>query len=264
MRPLCRAAVVALGVAACAAASDIGGIEFFGYGDLDRAAIRESLPLREGSPWLEENREALRNSVKDQVGTDPADMAVTCCDESGNRWIYIGLGREVGPGIGFLDAPHGAIRLSEELLLLYERLEKALIAAVERGGEAIREDVSRGYALTRDPAAQAIELQIRDYALTHDAKIFRALRDSSDARHRAIAAEAAGYAEHSAEQVAALCRAVRDSSADVRNNAIRALRVLASSDVELAAPIPASLFLDLLSSGVWADRNKSVAVLASR
>ena len=107
MRPLCRAAVVALGVAACAAASDIGGIEFFGYGDLDRAAIRESLPLREGSPWLEENREALRNSVKDQVGTDPADMAVTCCDESGNRWIYIGLGREVGPGIRFLDAPHG-------------------------------------------------------------------------------------------------------------------------------------------------------------
>ena len=49
----------------------------------------------------------------------------------------------------------------------------------------------------------------------------------------------------------------------MRNNAIRALGVLASSDVELAAPIPASLILDLLSSGVWADRNKSVAVLAS-
>ena len=68
--------------------------------------------------------------------------------------------------IDFLDEPVQAVRLPQELLLLHADLEKALIDAVERGGEAIQEDRSRGYALTRDPTAQTVELQIRATPLT--------------------------------------------------------------------------------------------------
>ena len=258
----CAAVTIALAVT-CVADSRIGGIEFFGYGGLDLAAIRRALPLSEGDRWADDNREILRESVRAVAGTDATDIAVVCCDEDGDRWIYVGLAGSTSKRIHFLDEPVQPVRLAQELLLLHAKLEKTLITAVERGGEAIQEDGSRGYALTRDATARSLELQIRKYALANGPQVFAALTDSSDALHRAIAAQTAGYAEHTAEQVHVLSRAIRDPDRVVRNNAIRALAVLASSDVELAAPIDASLFTDLLFSGTWADRHKSVAVLRS-
>ncbi len=247
----------------CSAESRIGGIEFFGYGGLDVAAIRSGLPLNEGTPWVEENRRVLREFVKVSVGTDATDIAVVSCDEGGDRWVYIGLQGGTSKAIRFLDEPAGALRLPQELLQINARLESALRSAVERGGDAVQEDRSRGYALTNDPSARSLELKMRDYALERAPQIFAVLADSSDAQHRAIAAEAAGYAEHTATQVHVLSRATRDPNRTVRNNAIRALSVLAGSDIELAVPIEAFLFIELLSSGSWEDRNKSVAVLLS-
>ncbi len=247
----------------CSAESRIGGIEFFGYGGLDVGEIRSALPLNEGTPWVEENRRVLREFVKVSLGTDATDIAAACCDEGGDRWVYIGLHGGTSKTIRFLDEPAGALRLPQELLQISARLEGALRAAVERGGDAIQEDRSRGYALTNNPSARSVELEMREYALGRAPQIFAVLADSSDAQHRAIAAEAAGYAEHTATQVHVLSRATRDPNRTVRNNAIRALAVLAGSDIGLAVPIEASLFIELLSSGSWEDRNKSVAVLLS-
>lgn len=252
---------VLLALSPCRAESRIGGIEFFGYGGLDVGAIRSRLPLSEGDPWTDESRDVLRTFVKASVGTDSTDVAVVCCDESGDRWIYVGLEGATSKPIRFLDEPTGDLRLPEELLRINARLESALQAAVERGGDAVQEDRSRGYALTSDPHARSVEMELRRYALEHGEHIYATLAGSSNARHRAIAAEAAGYAEHSAAQIAALSRATRDPDKTVRNNAIRALAVLAGSSLEMAAPIEASLFTALLSSGDWADRNKAVAVL---
>jgi hypothetical protein len=47
----------------------------------------------------------------------------------------------------------------------------------------------------------------------------------------------------------------------VRNNALRALGVLARSDKRIAAGIPASNFVAMLNSGIWTDRNKGAALL---
>jgi hypothetical protein len=92
--------------------------------------------------------------------------------------------------------------------------------------------------------------------LKHEDELLRALELSSDASQRETAADALGYARQSSKQVLALVRACRDSNAGVRNNAIRALGVLASSNKEVAKQIPAEVFIDMMKSGLWTDRNK--------
>jgi hypothetical protein len=47
----------------------------------------------------------------------------------------------------------------------------------------------------------------------------------------------------------------------VRNNAVRALGVLAQSNPRIANQVPAAGFVDLLNSGSWTDRNKGGYVL---
>ncbi|MCW5982416.1 MAG: hypothetical protein KIT09_30295 [Bryobacteraceae bacterium] len=74
-----------------------------------------------------------------------------------------------------------------------------------------------------------------------------------------MAADALGYARQSRTQILALARAARDPDDEVRNNATRALSVLASSG--LAIPIPTDTFIEMLNSGRWTDRNKATALL---
>ena len=260
-RALYATALLALGT--CSAQSRIGGIEFFGYDGVDVRALRSSLPLDEGAAWKEESRRVLRDYIEGSLGADATDIADVCCDEQGDRWVYVGLRGRTTKTIRFLDEPTHDLRLPRELLEINTRLDNALRAAVERGGDGIQEDRSHGYALRGDPGARSVELELRDYALAHGPQIFAVLANSSDARHRAIAAEAVGYAKHTAAQVAALSRATRDPDSTVRNNAVRALAVLADSGIELAAPIEASLFTELISSGSWHDRNKSTGALLS-
>jgi hypothetical protein len=52
-----------------------------------------------------------------------------------------------------------------------------------------------------------------------------------------------------------------DPDDSVRNNAVRALAVLAQSSSAMAARIPASGFIDMLNSGTWVDRNKGAFLL---
>jgi hypothetical protein len=49
--------------------------------------------------------------------------------------------------------------------------------------------------------------------------------------------------------------------AEMRNNSVRALGVLASSSERVSAWIPAEDFARMLNSGVWTDRNKAGLLL---
>jgi hypothetical protein len=144
---------------------------------------------------------------------------------------------------------------------LRDESDKAMTDAVLKGRSA--EDRSNGYGLMDDPQARKKQLEIRDYALGNEALIFRVLKSSSDARHRAIAAEALGYGRQSGEQVDALVMACLDPDAGVRNDAIRALAVLAGARAELAQRIPVGPFIQLLRSGSWTDHNKASGLLVA-
>jgi hypothetical protein len=111
------------------------------------------------------------------------------------------------------------------------------------------------------PPARTIALKMRQYALTHEDELQSVLMSASDPQQRAIAAEVLGYARQSPQQMVALEKAARDSNDDVRDNSVRALAVLASSNVRVAKAIPTEAFIEMIRSGIWTDRNKASFLL---
>jgi hypothetical protein len=257
-----RAIFFLLAVVALSAADRIAFIDFYGGKGVDTEAVRRALPAHEGDPFVaRQTKGAFGQAVLRATGHDATEIAAVCCDPNGDTYIFIGLAGETSKRFATYPTPTGAARLSKELLSLEKSLDEASLAAVRKGGEAAAEDDSEGYAISHDPAARALELRLRAYALEHEDELFRVLESSSDAAQRQIAAGGLGYARQSTRQIAALVHASRDPNADVRNDAIRALGVLLRANPALTPQVPSDTFIEMLSSGIWVDRNKSCSVV---
>ena len=271
MKSACSALAMLILVAIGAAqpsASDrrlLGEIDFFGYKGLDIAAVRAALPFHEGDnfPPAKIKSDALKRQVSAAIerviGRDPTDVAFVCCDAKQNYMVYIGLPGESYQALAFDPPPTGDVRFPKDAVKLREAMEDAWTRAVMSGHAT--EDDSEGYTLTNDPKARRAELAIRDYALQHEDLVLRVLTSSSDARHRAIAAQMVGYGRQSDRQVDALVHASLDADDGVRNDAVRALEVLATGKSAAAQRIPVEPFLRLMRSGAWSDHNKASLVL---
>ena len=260
---------IAVGTAPTAARDNrlLGEIDFFGYKGLDTAAVRGALPLHEGDPFPPpkvrgaELKAQITRAVQQVIGREPTDMAFICCDAKQNAAVFIGLPGESYRELTFNAAPTGSVRFPKGAVKLSDDLEAAWANAVMNGHAT--EDDSQGYALTNDPKARKTELAMRDYALQHEELILQVLTSSSDAEHRGVAAQMLGYGRQSDQQVEALVHASLDADAGVRNNAERALEVLAGAKPEVARQVPAEPFIRLLRSGSWLDHNKASLVLVA-
>jgi hypothetical protein len=246
----------------------LGEIDFFGYKGIDLAAVRSALPFREGELFppaktksADELKRQVSEAIKRVIGRPPTDVALVCCDSKQNDMVYIGLPGESYQALTFDPAPAGPVRFPKAALALREEMDKAWINAVMKGHAT--EDDSEGFTLTNDPKAKRVQLAIREYALHNEALILQVLASSSDAWHRAVAAQMLGYGRQSGEQVDALVRASLDANDGVRNDAVRALEVLAGAKPDLAKRIPAESFIRLLRSGTWLDHNKASLVLVA-
>lgn len=257
-----RLVATLLSVAACAAQPTIRAIDFFAYTGVDIDELRSNLSIRPGDPWTSETNQVLRSELQELLGRGPSDVTAVCCDENGKRLVYIGLADGSGARLRLNPEPTEPLELDADLVLLYDRFEEAVRQAVSRGEGLVVEDRSLGYPLSDDTDVRALEQRIREYARSNSSQLLAVCRKSSNARHRGIAIDAIGYGAHSADQIEALTHSALDPDPTVRNNAIRALSVLASSQVELQAPIPYAVFVDLLASSVREDRTKSVVLLA--
>jgi hypothetical protein len=242
----------------------VGSIDFYGYDGLDLDRVRAVLPLREGDKLSRDARDktidAIKRAVKQTLGREPSDVATLCCDERVSLQIYIGLLAARAQHIHYNPAPHGSISLPPIAIKVFTEADEALSNAIGRG--VFGHDSSKGYALSLDPEARAKQLALHDYAARNASLLRRVLKSAQDAGQRRIAAEMVGYTGVSREQLSALVRASRDVDADVRNNALRALGVLASSNPRVVARLPSESFIELLNSGIWTDRNKSALVLS--
>ena len=243
------------------AAPRIATIEFFGHKAVDVAAVRAALPIHEGDEWSESVNPRVRESVARTIGEEPTDVAAVCCTSDGGLLLFIGIRGESSKTFSYGPAPTGDARVSTELGQLDERLGRAFEAAVRKGGDAAREDDSKGYALTKDPETRSLQLTLRRYALAHEPELLRVLTSSSETAQRAIASQALGYARQSSRQLDVLTRAARDPDENVRNNATRAMWVLARANKTLARQIQPDAFIEMLNSGIWTDRNKGTLVL---
>jgi hypothetical protein len=103
---------------------------------------------------------------------------------------------------------------------------------------------------------------MRVYAAQRGPEIEKVLRNSADPRQREASANLLGYADRSDAQIRSLGEAANDADDGVRNDAVRALAVLASArNAPLLKGDPAP-FIEMLFSGRWTDRNKGSFLLA--
>ena len=242
----------------------IGFIAFFGYSGLNLDQIGPALPIRAGDPFKgsSKTREAINKAVTSVVGRPPTDVAPVCCDAQGNYMIFIGLPGASIKEVKINPVPHGNTRFPPEIVKLYDQTMDASSASVLQGDS--REDSSKGYSLSiSDTKLRAKQLEVRAYAIRHEKLIRDVLAQSSEAKQRIVAAYLLGYARQSPAQIRSLVHASHDADDIVRNNATRALSVLAESGPQVAAQIPAAGFITMLSSGSWTDRNKAGAVVTS-
>ena len=236
----------------------ISTVDFYGYRGIDPEPIRKAIlagPM-EASDAL---KQRVRSIVREFTGRDATGVTIVCCDQSGDSALFVGLPGSSSQTFRLNPPPRGDARLSPEILALHARREKTEQAAIQRG--ASEEDRTQGYSLDQDPASRALQLRVRQYALAHEAEVLNVLANSKDSEQRAIAAEVLGYVKRSPAQVAALVHASRDPGNAVRNNATRALGLIAEADPALARQIPAAPFIEMLRSGVWEDRNKATFLL---
>jgi hypothetical protein len=240
----------------------IGEIEFFGYSHLKLDRIKAALPLHEGDVIaiadIPAAREKIKESVKREVGREPTDIPFNCCDNHGNLVIYIGLPGEASRSTAHNPRPRGSARLPQSILILYDREMNLTREAVQKQPG---EDTSKGYGLAAYRPMRETQLAIREYAIANELLIRRVLKSSAEAKQRQVAAHALGYGRQSRTQISALVHASRDEDDAVRNNAIRALGVLASSRETISGRIPAKPFAQMLNSGIWSDRNKAGRLL---
>jgi len=165
--------LVLLGAVQAIASDRIGDIEFFGYKGLDIAKIREALPVHKGDEFSDATKKQVSQAVADAIGKEVTDLAAICCDEQGNRLLFIGLPSASYKSFVYNPEPKGNERLSSYIMNLYGRLDHALEAAVRRGGQAAEEDDSNGYALVKDPAARSLQLAVRQWAIKNERELLR-------------------------------------------------------------------------------------------
>lgn len=241
----------------------VGEIEFYGYSHLQLDRIKAALPIHEGDvitiPAFPAAKEKISQSVKRELGRDATDVSFTCCNRRAQLMIYVGLPGDSSRRLPYNPSPRGSARLPRRILDLYDRAMDLTREAVQKQPG---EDTSRGYGLAAYRPLRDTQLAMRELAIHNELLIRGVMKSSAEPNERRAAAYALEYAHQSRAQISALVQASRDADDTVRNNAVRALGVLASSNERVAAWIPAKNFVRLLNSGVWEDRNKAGLLLA--
>jgi len=247
----------------------IGIIDFYGLRHLSERQVRSALPLREGDPAPESDEAASRVKalIKQRLGALPGVKAVeveaVCCD-AGRLVVYVGIVEAGARSDVFARPPAGTVRLPDDIAAAGEAFEKAFEAAVLSGETG--EDDLQGHSLSSNAAARAVQERFITIAARDLKRLRDVLAHSADAEERALAAQVLGYAADKRIVVPDLVKAMRDPADGVRNNAMRALAIIADfarRNSRLQIQVPAAPFVDLLDSPVWTDRNKAVFALTA-
>jgi hypothetical protein len=241
-------------------------VDVYGLERVAAADVRAALTIKEGDTVSFDGGRPAAFARSEQrllevPGIAAARVTLVCCEEGGGI-LYVGVEEKGRPAPRFLPTPTGTIRLPPDIVEAGSALEDAVMAAVRRGDAG--EDDSQGHALFHDPASRAIQQRFVVFAGRDQARLRQVLHESSDAEHRALAAEVLAYAANKDDIVDDLVGAMRDPSSDVRNNAMRALGILARAPkaVRLTRRVPYDGFIALLGSLEWTDRNKSSLALS--
>jgi hypothetical protein len=239
----------------------IGIVDFYGLRHVSKAEAQAALRLAPGDPVPESSDEAKRR-MRAVPGIADVHFNLTCCD-NGKVILYVGVEEAGAPKRLFRAAPRAPIRLPEDVRTAGHEFEEAVGQAVLRGDSA--EDDSNGHSLMHDAASRAIQERFVTFAARDLATVRDVLAHAAEADDRALAALVIAYAGDKRSVMPDLVAAMRDASADVRNNAMRAVWIiarLARRSPAAGIRVPYAPFVDLLNSPIWTDRNKSSLALS--
>ena len=260
----------------------IGTIDYYGLRTVTEQQVRANLNLREGdlAPLPDQEgvtanfaRRALgiktRRSIAERLeripGVTRADV-VTIVDDTSRGYLFVGIEENTSPHFEYRSPPAGSVSLPRDMVDAYDQHIDALSAAIANRDPQLDEDDSQGHALFTDARMQALEEKMIVFDASNLEIVRRVLKDSASARHRIAAAWIIGYAPDKRLILGDLMAAVRDPDALVRNNATRAIAIIAdfaNQRPELGIHIDPSVFIDMLNSLTWTDRNKATGVLHS-
>jgi len=234
----------------------IGIIDLYGLTQTRPDAVRSALGLKVGDSVPASSEAYIRN-LKTLPRVQSASLNPVCC-EDGKTILYVGIVEAGSPTITWNPEPTGTALLPDSVRALGSAFEEALWAALRQGDGT--EDRSAGHALMHFPEARRIQEQFPAIAAKDFDLLRTVLHTSAAASDRALAAQIIAYTRDKQAVVPDLVTASRDPSELVRNNAVRALVVMASAE-SVTVKVPPGPFVALLQSPVWTDRNKSSLAL---
>ena len=241
----------------------VGIVDFYGLRQITEAQVRQALRIVEGDTITESTLRNAEKRLRALPGVSDGRVDGVCCD-NGKLLVYVGVEEQGTPALRFNPPPSGHPRLPDEVVRAGAAFDAAFEKAIERGDA--EEDQSQGHSLMHDPGARAVQEGFVALADRYGRQLREALRDSADGEERARAAQVLGYATDKGSVVNDLSSAMRDPNAEVRNNATRALwliAVFAHKAPDRRIQVPAEPFVDLLNSLTWTDRNKASLAMMS-
>jgi hypothetical protein len=241
----------------------VGIVDTYGLRALTAERVRGTAGISVGDTVTEREKLDAVARLLALPNVRDAHIAIVCC-ENGTSIAYIGVLEGGSPVSAFAEAPAGPARLPGNVIRDEAEFTKHLQEAVLQN--QTEEDDSAGHSFVRYVPAREVQQRFAQYALGNVPALREVLRNSSDAHHRAVAAQVMAYAVNKSAVVPDLIAALRDPDATVRNNATRALAVMASwatKNPDVTLRIPHAPFVAMLNSAVWSDLNKAVFVLMS-
>ncbi|HRH45085.1 MAG TPA: HEAT repeat domain-containing protein [Pyrinomonadaceae bacterium] len=243
----------------------IGIIDFYGLRTISEKDVWSVLNIKVGDDAIEtiKSAEEIRQTLKKLPNVEDASISLICCDDIfGKSIIFVGIREKGIPALKFNTAPTGKIRLPKIIAQAGKDFQTAFAQALAE--KDFSEDDSQGHALFGNQNVRKVQERFVTLANEHLKVLQQVLRKSSDAEQRATAAQIIAYARNKKAIVSDLIFAVNDDNEHVRNNAIRALIVIANyaiANPSLKIKIPADDFIPMLNSLEWTDRNKALGVL---
>jgi hypothetical protein len=243
----------------------VGIIDFYGLRKVSKSDLLSVLPIKSGDDALEtiKNKDAFARKLRTIPNVEDAAIDFVCCDDAqGRSMIFVGIRERGVPALNFRQAPGGTVRLPAEIVQAGDVFQEAFLKLVAE--KDFSEDDSQGHALFGNKDVRRVQLQFVELATPNLPILRRVIRESGDARQRALAAQVIAYAKDKKAIVPDLAFAMTDPDSGVRNDAMRALLIIAKYALthrELEIKVPTLPFVRMLNSLVWTDRNKSVGAI---
>lgn len=242
----------------------VGTIDVYGNRNIDRDTILRRADISEGDSISQKVllARSIERNIRGIPGIKSSKTALVCCDKNGNYHLFIGVAESDTTILSFRETPRLRIVLPDRYTNAYAQFSDRLSDAIQKGQTG--EDWYEGHSLLHYPPARKIQEKYRLWADENFADLRKILRSSAYESQRAAACQIIAYHFDKNEVVPELMYAIIDESEEVRNNAIKALTVIAwyaAEHPQKKIEIPYMPFIRLINSVVWSDRNRGLSVL---